>query len=815
MKKSLYKALCLFLILGLVFPVTSGCLSAGAAGSFFGFEEDFEVSTDLLGTSIAGVYNGWGLTISNNPPWADKKIVFYQDSDSDNISANFTAEKEHDTYTDSQRKNYLLKYDLSSVANSDYFEFAYSLKSTGEPHLFQVLVNGLHVGDVDFGNMKIGGKAYTGAADSNGWYNIKLVSSTKSGKTYVFVNEALHLETTTSWAGRAAILQIGLISSSCSGADVQLDNVKFNFLTEAEFLESAGIVTSATPTIFAIGDSTAADYITYSENEIAGWAQVLYNYMDDSNMVKDYAEPGASSKSFYNYKWPAVIKKVEKGDYVLIQFGHNDEKTGASSEDNGANVTDPNNRYTSPTESVDTEGSYKWYLKKYADEVSAKEAIPVFVTSIERRLKAIDKIANPEITSTLDAYVKAMKDLGADIGVPVIDLYTESVDLIADYEEEESGSSANLYMVSVDPASNDNTHLTQKGAMEIAKRFCKLLNASNDETLTAFKENMKDDLDNVVFVSRLFELTEDFENSSLIDTSIANGYNGWEVRVTSPSWDDKDIVFNEEANGNITAKFTADVADPSDANQINSNRKLRYFNYDLSSVANSDCFQMEYSLKSTGTPNKFQVIIGGKFIGNVDFNDMKIGEKVYNGPADSDGWYNIKMYINTKTGKTYWYVNNVFHNTSTESWAGRIGLIQFCLERTVCSGAEIQLDNILLKFITEEEFCDVTGEIPSTLLEPVKLVKSGNNITGLTVKAGYVPKEGNKLIIAIYSSKDSNGETVKDTLKGIRFVTVASVGENDITLDNPIAYENSDIINVYYWDMNTLTPNAEVYDKLS
>ena len=351
--------------------------------------------------------------------------------------------------------------------------------------------------------------------------------------------------------------------------------------------------------------------------------------------------------------------------------------------------------------------------------------------------------------------------------------------------------------------------------MEIAKRFCKLLNASNDETLTAFKENMKDDLDNVVFVSRLFELTEDFENSSLIDTSIANGYNGWEVRVTSPSWDDKDIVFNEEANGNITAKFTADVADPSDANQINSNRKLRYFNYDLSSVANSDCFQMEYSLKSTGTPNKFQVIIGGKFIGNVDFNDMKIGEKVYNGPADSDGWYNIKMYINTKTGKTYWYVNNVFHNTSTESWAGRIGLIQFCLERTVCSGAEIQLDNILLKFITEEEFCDVTGEIPSTLLEPVKLVKSGNNITGLTVKAGYVPKEGNKLIIAIYSSKDSNGETVKDTLKGIRFVTVASVGENDITLDNPIAYENSDIINVYYWDMNTLTPNAEVYDKLS
>ncbi|MBE7032734.1 MAG: hypothetical protein E7406_00715 [Ruminococcaceae bacterium] len=805
MKKYLFKIMCVILAFGLILPMTGFEISADAAGTYFGFTETFQVDSSLVGTEIGKGYNGWGLTTSSGTQWLDKKIFFNKESNSDNITARFTAEKEHETYENKDRRNRVLNYDLSSVSNSDYFEFMYSIKSTGEPYLFQALVNGLHVGDIDFRNMKIGGKTYSGSADSNGWYNIKVVGNT-TGKIYIFVNDVLHLETTNaSLTSRASILHLGLISTDCSGADMQVDNVEFNFLTENEYLESAGIVTKANPKVFVIGDSTAADYGTYSENEIAGWAQVLYNYMDDSYMIEDYAEPGASSKSFYNYKWATVIPKVEKGDYVLIQFGHNDDKTTSSSEDGAANVPDPN-RYTSPTGSKDTEDSYKWYLNKYVTEVRAKGAQPVFVTSIERRLKAIDKIANPAITGSLDSYMTAMNELAVELNVPVIDLHAESIDLISDYEKKSAGSSANLFMVSVDPASNDNTHLTQKGAMEISKRFCDLLSASDAEILTAFKNHLKDDLDSVVFEKRLFKVEEDFENANLVGTSISNGYNGWAVKYTSPLWADKNISFSQEEDGNIVARFTAAVADTSDATQIDKNRKLATFSYDLSSVSNSDYFQMEYSLKSTGTAQKIELYIGPE-IGGVDFNTMKIGGTVYSGAADNDGWYNIKIYGDTTTGKTYYYVNNVLHKTATTNWTGRIGAIQFNLVRTVCSGADIQLDNVMFKFISEDDFCDATGEIPSTLIEPVKFVKSGNTITGLTVKAGHIPSANNKFIIAVYSSQ---GE-----FKGARFVTVTGIGENNITLDSPIAYETGDTINVYYWDMTTLKPLSQPYNTLN
>lgn len=815
MKKRIFNFICMILVLGMILPSVGCSFTAHAAGTYFGFRETFQVDSSLVGTDILKGYNGWALTTSSGTQWLDKKIVFYKESDAGNIAARFTAEKDHETYTDADRRNRVLNYDLSSVSNSDYFEFYYSIKSNGEPYLFQALVNGLHVGDIDFRDMKIGGRVYSGSADSNGWYNIKLVASTKSGKIYIFVNNILHLETTnTSLTTRASIIHLGLISTQCSGADVLVDNVEFNFLTENEYLESAGIVTNATPTVFVIGDSTAADYGTYSENEIAGWAQVLYNYMDDSYMVEDYAEPGASSKSFYNYKWATVLPKIEKGDYVLIQFGHNDDKVTSSSEDGAASVPDPN-RYTSPTDSAETEGSYKWYLSKYVNEVRAKGAHPVFVTSIERRLKALDKISNPAITGALDGYITAMKELGGTLGVPVIDLHAESIDLISDYEKTSEGSSANLFMVSVDPSSNDNTHLTQKGAMEIAKRFCTLLDTSNEEILTALKMHLKEDLESVVFAKRLFKVQEDFENENLVNTSISNGYNGWLLQTSSASWADKDIVFNKEANGNITARFTGAVADTSDATQIDSNRKLRLFNYDLSSAANSDFFKLEYSLKSTGAANEFQVIVAGKSIGNVNFSNMKIGGTTYSGNADSNGWYNIKIYANTTTGKTYCYVNNVLHKISVNDWAGRIGIIQFGLIRTVCSGADIQLDNVLFKFIAEEEYCDITGEIPSNVLEPVKLIKSGSTITGLSVKAGYVPKPENRLIVAVYSAKETEGQLVKHSLKDVRFVTVASIGENDIVLDSPVSFENDDIVNVYYWDMSTLKPLSRVCDTLS
>ncbi len=776
----------------------------------FRIEENFE-NPSLAGTSIANGYNGWQIQ-SSSPSWSDKDIVFNQETP-DNMTAKFTAkiaDPADENQVDKNRKLRFLNYDLSKVTGSDYFKLEYSVKSNGIANEFQVIINGIFAGNVDFNTLKIAGKVYEGSADSNGWYNIKFVGSIKSGRTYIYVNDVLHKETINSWSSGLGLIQFGLVRTICSGADIELDNIKIAFITEKEFYNESEIDDSSNneiPTVYVIGDSTAADYGNTGEYDMTGWAQVLYNYMTDAYMIEDYAEPGASSKSFYNsdYLWGAVKPKISQGDYVLIQFGHNDSKTTISEEDT-TTVPDPN-RYTSPTESTETEGSFKWYLNKFAEEVREKGATPVFVTSIERRNHALLKIANPDTyNSGLYSYVTAMKALGAEIGVPVIDLHTESIDLISDYETAETGSSENLFMISVDPSTNDNTHLTQKGAMEIAKRCAELLSAHNDELLLTLKNYLVEDIDSVEFSEKLFWFKESFENSSLAGTSIANGYNDWKLQTSSDSWSDKDIVFNQETPDNMTAKFTAKIADSSDENQVDKNRKLRLLNYDLSKVARSDYFELEYSVKSNGIANEFQVIIGGIFAGNVDFNTLKIAGKVYEGSPDSNGWYNIKFVGSTKNGKTYIYVNDVLHKEAINIWTDKLGLIQFGLVRTICSGADIELDNVGIKFITEEEFCDITGALPQ-VIKTTKIIKENNSLTGISVEAGYVPKNSQKLIVAVFSQTEEN------SLKGVSSAVVNEEGAYDIFFENPVPCEDGDIVNIYFWNCENLSPINVVVDS--
>ncbi len=187
--------------------------------------------------------------------------------------------------------------------------------------------------------------------------------------------------------------------------------------------------------IYTVGDSTMAT----AAGAQAGWGEVLGTYFDPEKAEVDnsFSVGGASSKSTADSgRLNAMLSELKPGDYVIIQFGHNDQKT-----------TEPHN-YTSPEDG----GTYQQYLKRYIDGVRAKGAYPILATSICRRA-----FTNGIFSNSLGDYPRSMRTLAEQMQIPLLDLNAKTEDdLIAIGEQE----SAKYFMVS----NNDNTHLTETGA---------------------------------------------------------------------------------------------------------------------------------------------------------------------------------------------------------------------------------------------------------------------------------------------------------------------------------------------------------------
>lgn len=142
-------------------------------------------------------------------------------------------------------------------------------------------------------------------------------------------------------------------------------------------------------TIFMIGDSTMANKPTTgdkADNQERGWGQMLQMFFDSTKVVVDnHAVNGRSSKSFIDEgRWQAVFQKIRPGDYVIIQFGHNDEKPKAD-------------RHTDPGSTFDAN------LKKFIEETREKGGTPILMNSIVRRKFYVD----PNAVAADDALLKA------------------------------------------------------------------------------------------------------------------------------------------------------------------------------------------------------------------------------------------------------------------------------------------------------------------------------------------------------------------------------------------------------------------------
>jgi len=189
-------------------------------------------------------------------------------------------------------------------------------------------------------------------------------------------------------------------------------------------------------------DSTAAIFPPTDYGKRTGWGQVLSNFFTTNVTVDDLASSGRSSKSFYDEgKWAACL--ATHADYYFIQFGHNDGKR-----------KDPA-RYT------DSETTFKSYLSNYINQARAHGGIPVLLTPPTRRDYQSEHVLKRD---SLENYAQAMRELGANMNVPVLDVLPASLE----FYESVGKSSARIYQANTatNTFENDATHFSLPGARQ-------------------------------------------------------------------------------------------------------------------------------------------------------------------------------------------------------------------------------------------------------------------------------------------------------------------------------------------------------------
>jgi len=225
-------------------------------------------------------------------------------------------------------------------------------------------------------------------------------------------------------------------------------------------------------TIFMIGDSTMANKKLDGGNPERGWGMVLPGFYSEDIKIDNHAANGRSSKSFISEgRWAKVISKVKKGDYVFIQFGHNDEKADSI-------------RHTEPGTTFDDN------LRRYVNETRAKGGIPVLFNSIVRRNFVQPKDASitkdirrtpgekeqPKegtvLFDTHGAYLDSPRNVAKELGVVFVDMNKITHDLVQELGPVESKKLFMFVAPNQIPAfpkgREDNTHLNVYGARTIA-----------------------------------------------------------------------------------------------------------------------------------------------------------------------------------------------------------------------------------------------------------------------------------------------------------------------------------------------------------
>ena len=338
--------------------------------------------------------------------------------------------------------------------------------------------------------------------------------------------------------------------------------MKLRFIAAAAVAACTALCVQARK-VHTIGDSTMA---TYDPNTTVtrGWGQMFQQFFKGDVTVNNRAKNGASSKSFYKESayWQSVKKQIEPGDYVLIQFAHNDEKSNGCDGDElkayYQSIGDEAKANACDYRGTTASGTYKDYLRKYVEETRALGATPVLVGAICRKYfdgstirrngrhdlgDKFDKIEGGKLTTgnkvaaddhTYD-YPYQMQEVAKELGVQYLDLTTATKELYESYGD----AKANALLFD----GNGSTHTSAMGATLIARLAAQLMQKAG-------------------ILSENINLTSDLSvNPSTVD--LGQAYKGQTV-VREVSVNGFDLV-PAEGNVSITAsnglKISADGSD--------------------------------------------------------------------------------------------------------------------------------------------------------------------------------------------------------------------------------------------------------------
>lgn len=223
------------------------------------------------------------------------------------------------------------------------------------------------------------------------------------------------------------------------------DKLTLEFNGDNPTVKSLHIEPADVPTIYLCGNSTVVDQ---NNEPWASWGQMITRWFGPEVAISNHAESGLTARTFIGAgRLDKILSTLKKGDYVFVEFGHNDEK-----------------------EKRPGDGAwyhYQYQLKIFIDQVRAKEAEIVFCTPTQRRQFNPD---GKSIRNTHGDFPTAMKMVAEKENVPLIDLNKMTTDLYLAVGPEES-----KHMLVHYPAEmygrklEDNTHFNPFGAYEVAK----------------------------------------------------------------------------------------------------------------------------------------------------------------------------------------------------------------------------------------------------------------------------------------------------------------------------------------------------------
>lgn len=347
--------------------------------------------------------------------------------------------------------------------------------------------------------------------------------------------------------------------------------MKLRFIAAAAVAACTALCVQARK-VHTIGDSTMA---TYDPNTTVtrGWGQMFQQFFKGDVTVNNRAKNGASSKSFYmeSAYWQSVKKQIEPGDYVLIQFAHNDEKSNGCDGDElkayYQSIGDEAKANACDYRGTTASGTYKDYLRKYVEETRALGATPVLVGAICRKYfdgstirrngrhdlgDKFDKIEGGKLTTgnkvaaddhTYD-YPYQMQEVAKEMGVQYLDLTTATKELYESYGD----AKANALLFD----GNGSTHTSAMGATLIARLAAQLMQKAGILT-----ENIN--------------LTSDLSvNPSTVD--LGQAYKGQTV-VREVSVNGFDLV---PADGNVSITASNGLKVSADGSDYSSTATLTY-----------------------------------------------------------------------------------------------------------------------------------------------------------------------------------------------------------------------------------------------